>query len=206
MKYLFVFIIVLTSFKGENDLEVTQMTLGGNAAIQQTEEEACFGCGDCSIYCAIENTFTVTSSSSLTSEGKNSYQASNIDDYNLHTAWVEGVEGSGINEWVEFRFDPKNWQDSKLEIDGLFLYNGYRKSPKSWKENARIKQLKVSINGNDFKLLELHDAVNQQSISFEPIALSTLQTIRFTILEVYEGEKYQDTALSELRLSGKHHH
>lgn len=181
------------------------MNLGGNLMINNTEEEACFGCGDCSIYCVIENEFDIVSSSTLSSQNGNNYQAKNVDDYNLHSAWVEGFKGEGINEWVEFRFGDR-FKNYDVKINGLYLYNGYKKSKKTWKENARIKKLKITVNEKDFIILKLHDAVNQQSIQFSPIGLGQINTIRFTILEVYPGDKYDDTALSELRLQGIHHH
>ena len=46
-------------------------------------------------------------SSELNATNKNSYLGKNIIDFNTKTAWVEGVKGDGIGEWIEINY--KDW-------------------------------------------------------------------------------------------------
>lgn len=182
------------------------MRLSENDDFGTQEEETCFGCGDCSVYCAIENEFIIISSSHLPNQGNNTYTAENVDDYNLQKAWVEGAKGQGIGEWIEFRFEKDSFTGSDIKINGLYLFNGYRKSKSAWANNSRIKKLKVSVNNTDFLSLNIHDSYKFQSIEFDELKLAELHSIQFTILETFKGEKYDDVALSELKLRGIHHH
>lgn len=84
---------------------------------------------------------SVTASSSLKSQGGNSYRPSNMLDPNERTAWSEGVAGGGIGEWIEFTITEgfligPTWQIS----------NGYTKSKSSWEENSRIQKLRVIVD------------------------------------------------------------
>ena len=203
--YILIILIVL-GFGIQSPIKTVEMSLGGNSTIENTEDEKCFGCGDCSVYCAIENEFSVKSSSHLKSQGNNTYTASNLNDYNLQTAWIEGVEGTGSGEWIEYIFKEQNFANSTIKISGIYLYNGYRKNQNSWNENSRIKKLKISINGEDLLIAKLHNSVNQQSLEFKEIELRNIKNIRFTIMETYKGNRYSDTSISELKLVGIHHH
>lgn len=199
-------IFILTSLLPGDTIPVIKMNVGQYDELGNDDKELCFGCGDCSIYCAIENEYSITSSSELSGQGNSTYKADNIDDYNLKSAWIEGQKGYGIGEWVEYRFDKTDFSNSGLEINGLFLFNGYRKSLKSWEENSRIKKLKITINGEDFIELELQDTYKIQSCEFDSKSLGSIKTLRFEIIDTYPGTKYKDVGLSELRFKGIHHH
>ena len=91
--------------------------------------------------------------------------------------------------------------------------NGYVKSEKAWRENSRVKQLKLYINGVPTALLNLEDTRNEQIFEVEPIGnanrknLEELRTkpnwtLTFEITEVYKGEKYADTAITEIYFDG----
>ena len=199
-------IFILTLLLPGDTIPVIKMNVGQYDELGNDDKESCFGCGDCSIYCAIENEYSITSSSELSGQGNSTYKADNIDDYNLKSAWIEGQKDYGIGEWVEYRFDNTDFSNSDLEINGLFLFNGYRKSLKSWEENSRIKKLKITINGEDFIELELQDTYKIQSCEFDSRSLGSIKTLRFEIIETYPGMKFKDVALSELRFKGIHHH
>lgn len=203
--YLVLILFSINCFIQVDNIPNLKMKIG-NDKIGSHEEETCFGCGDCSVYCAIGNEFSFSSSSELSYQEDINYSIENIDDYNLKTAWIEGVEGYGIGEWFELKFDKMDFSTSDLEIDGLYLFNGYRKSETIWKNNSRIKKLKVKINDDDFVILELADSYSIQSVKWNSLKLKNIKTMRFEILEIYKGEKFKDTAISELKLQGNHHH
>ena len=140
----------------------------------------------------------VVASSELNSQGTATYRASNINDWNHETAWVEGVSGYGIGQWIEFQ---------NFEVEGTFtaiqILNGYVKSDKAWSENARVKRLKVYCNGKPICILELQDSRSLQSFNVNNLLGSVryIKSLRFEILEVYPGTKYQDTVIAEIVFS-----
>ena len=139
---------------------------------------------------------SVVASSYLSSQGSSSYRASNIKDGNHETAWVEGGNGYGIGEWIEF-------QDISADgtITGINILNGYVKSNKAWSENTRVKSLKVYYNDRPLCILELQNSRSLQYFGIDDLLegyTSHISKLRFEILEVYPGTKYQDTVISEL--------
>lgn len=139
-----------------------------------------------------KNVKKIQASSTLAPQGGNTYTVSNLNDGNLKTSWVEGVSGYGIGEWVEYSFG------AGTIINSITIANGYVKSQSSWENNSRVKKLKVYFNGIAFAILNLDDSRSIQSYNFlRGIGLEQRDwTLRFEILEVYKGKKFDDTALS----------
>ena len=163
------------------------------------------GYGDCSWYCGADGD-TLSASSFLKSNYKTiNYLPQNAHDLSYETAWVEGVEGYGIGESLTYSFPPRHPRITEIKI-----INGYVKSEKVWRENSRVKQLKLYINGVPTALLNLEDNRNQQSFTVKPIGNSDRNnlkekpwwTLKFEITEVYKGEKYEDTAITEIYFDG----
>jgi hypothetical protein len=135
----------------------------------------------------------VKASSTLAQQGKYKYTANNILDDNPTTAWVEGNVDYGIGEFLEF----KEWVP--MGTGEISMLNGYQSSKTAWENNSRVKKFKISINGKDVCILELGDVMGVQTFNLPANALKTLEgggILRFTILEVYPGLKYKDTAIS----------
>ena len=135
----------------------------------------------------------VVASSALSPQGSNTYRVNNLYDCNHETAWVEGVSGYGVGQWIEYqRIEVK-------EISSINILNGYVKSDKAWSENARVKRLGVTCNGKSLCILELQNSRSLQSFNIEYLLDKySVKTFRFEILEVYPGTKYQDTVISEI--------
>ena len=161
----------------------------------------------CSWYCG-GGLDTATASSALTASGQLTYTAGNSHDLSYKTAWVEGVPGYGIGEYLEYHFPPEN-----PRITDIIIVNGYVKSERAWKDNSRVKKLKMYLNGKPFAILNLADTREEQTFTFSPIGngdrddmekLSTLPwwTMKFEIMEVYKGDKYDDTAITEIYFNG----
>ena len=158
----------------------------------------------CSWYCG-GGLDTLSASSELKSNSSIKYVAKNAHDLNYKTAWVEGVEGDGIGESLTYHFPPENPRITKI-----IIVNGYVKSEKTWRENSRVKQLKMYLNEEAFAILNLADTRAEQSFSFEPIGNADREnlteqprwTMRFEIMDVYKGDKYADTAITEIYFDG----
>jgi hypothetical protein len=139
----------------------------------------------------------VTASSHLKSNHQTiNYAPENAHDFSLETAWIEGVKGYGTGEYIVYHF---SWEHSGAEITEIKIANGYVKTQKAYLENSRVKKLKLYINDQPAAILHLEDRRAVQIFDFEPMQPKTL---KFEILEVYKGDKYDDTAISEIFFDG----
>lgn len=138
----------------------------------------------------------IVASSTLKSQGSKNYRATNLRDWNHETAWVEGVKGHGIGQWIEYQ----GIDDEEEPIWAICILNGYVKSDKAWRENGRVKRLKVYCNGKPKCIFELQNSRSLQSFKVEGLFGSRVKTLRFEILDVYPGTKFQDTVISEILL------
>ncbi|MGM0579431.1 MAG: Hint domain-containing protein [Bacteroidota bacterium] len=161
----------------------------------------------CSWYCG-GGVKEVSASSYLKSQGSNSYQPINAHDLNYENAWVEGVQGYGIGEKLVYTLSGAN-----PRITDIIVVNGYVKSENSYKNNSRVKKLKVYLDNQPLATLNLKDTIANQWFSFEPIGTQDRAsfeemeklpdwTLTFEIVEVYKGEKYDDTVISEIYFNG----
>jgi hypothetical protein len=163
-----------------------------------------FGAG-CSLRCAVD--WVVTASSELPPQDGNTYLASNVDDIDPATAWVEGVEGWGIGESLTVSFIP--WEGSQVATSthGLTIQNGYAKSPEIWERNGRVHLLAIYLNEGLAFVAELQDTWLPQSVQWYEqgsLRLSNGDAITLEILSVYEGTMFEDTAISGLMFWGAH--
>lgn len=164
--------------------------------------------GGCSWYCGAGE-YTVTTSSELSSNTKIDYKAKNLTDFSYQTAWVEGKKGYGIGEYISFSFAPAHPRVTKI-----IFANGYVKSKKAWKDNSRVHKLKMYINEKPFAVIDLKDIYTKQIVElkkplgnskrdeFDKLKEKDNWEIKFEILSVYKGDKYDDTAISEIYFDG----
>ena len=121
-------------------------------------------------------------------EGDKKYGGSNLCNLTLSSPWVESSHGYGVGDYIVF------------EPNSSFLYflNGYVsfEKPYLYTANSRVKKIKISfIDDNNIqpKVVELNDTPNPQKISF---GFKTKGKIKMEILDIYPGEKYQDTCIN----------
>lgn len=135
---------------------------------------------------------TVCVSSLLDPQFGNRYGAGNLFDANPSSAWVEGVGGQGEGQAIVLVFDTPR-APSVLE-----LVNGYTKSDDIYYKNSRVRILEIASSAGEQFTLTLEDTQDWQSIRLP--AMKESAWVALTIRGVYPGSKYQDTAISELRL------
>jgi len=90
------------------------------------------------------------------------------------------------------------------EVNQIAIINGNAKTDELWKKNSRVKKLKLTIDDKVEYILELEDSKDLQlfDINYKNDSITKKLNLKFEILEVYSGEKYQDTCLTSLYLSG----
>ena len=159
--------------------------------------------GKCSWYCGGE-VQRVTASSHLKAQGRFNYLPKNAHDFTFDAVWAEGVEGQGIGEWLEYEFAgvcPR--------VTAVKILPGHVKTKTAWEANSRPKYIKVYYLGKPVCILDLQDERAMQYFDLEkfgPFGYHDSDKpswrLRFEILDVYPGTKYQDTVISELEFEG----
>ena len=146
-----------------------------------------------------ESPSNLSVSSFLNAQGRNSYVVDKLTDDDPTTAWIEGKTDYGIGEYIEFTAFPlSNWA----------ILNGYQKDNMSWENNSRVKKMRISIENKLAFDVVLEDKMGIQtfrlpeSIKIDPQKISTGTKIKMQILEVYEGKKFKDVAISEIFFIG----
>ena len=175
----------------------------------------------CSTWCGVADFEQTVEASSELASADGRYCAENVLIQNRDTAWVEGVDGSGIGESITYRqsctiLDSNEWktmspESSTPEYDGYLRYteicivNGYAKDQKTWKENGRIKRLIMYVEDKPYAYLELADTILPQYFTLPE---GDIQVLSGDIFEVYPGSVYEDTCLTGLvmEFSGRHAH
>jgi len=156
--------------------------------------------GGCSWYCG-GGPYKVSASSALKPSGNITYEAGNAHDFSFKSAWVEGVSGYGKGEYLEYLF-----QNRSPRVTDVNIYNGYLKSEAAWQKNSRVKRLKLFVNNSPYAILELQDTRALQTFKLnEPLGRSSDGkdlVLKFEIVEVYKGDVYDDTAITELFFDG----
>ena len=71
-------------------------------------------------------------------EGLGAYGGHNLFDKDNSTAWVEGVQGSGINEYVILGIGSEFPEQ-------MVLLNGYQKNKDLFSKNNRVKTIRISL-------------------------------------------------------------
>jgi hypothetical protein len=178
------------------------------SAVDETESDYWASIGDgCSWYCG-EGPKKVSASSYLKAQGTSTYEAKNAHDFNYKNAWVEGVAGYGIGEFLEYTFGA-----TASRVTDIKIANGFVKSEAAWANNSRVKKLKMYVNNKPYAILNLKDERALQTFKVEPLGnanredFEALQrkpdwTLTFEIMEVYKGLKYDDVVISELFFDG----
>jgi len=141
---------------------------------------------------------TIKATSELTEElgGKEiTYSASNLSNWELTTAWVEGVVGDGIGE----ELDVAVYNNHLVIVNGFF----YPKDLSVYKKNNRVKDILVAGFDDEDRMIfnkeyTIEDSPNLQTIAFPERA----GRIKIRILSVYKGNTYSDTAISGLFADG----
>ncbi len=161
----------------------------------------------CSWYCG-GGVDKQTASSELSPYNNINYSPGNAHDLSYKTAWIEGVPGYGIGQSLTYHFPPENPRITKV-----IVVNGYEKSKKAWSENSRVKTLKMYIDNKPYAILNLEDTRQEQEFTFDPIGNGDREdytklkngpawTMTFEIVDVYKGDKFNDTAITEIYFDG----
>jgi hypothetical protein len=115
--------------------------------------------------------------------------------YELTKPWVEGKPGYGVGEWIERSPDGNSSE--------ILFFNGFINPirPDLFYANSRVKEALVSCGQDSWTFL-LKDSPNPQILTLDDFISGDL-TFRFTINDVYMGEKYSDTCIAGIYFLGE---
>jgi len=131
---------------------------------------------------------TASASSVRLAVQANTYYAANAIDGKRSTAWIEGVDGPGLGEWIRFDFDRE------INLHRILIQPGYFKSPQIWAENNRIESLTVYFSDGSSRELTFANRMDSQKVDVGSVKT---RWVRFVIKSVYYGTD-PDTAISEV--------
>jgi hypothetical protein len=118
----------------------------------------------------------------------NTYYPANTIDGKRSTAWIEGVDGAGIGEWIRYDFDRE------ITLHRILFQPGYFKSPAIWAENNRLAAVTAQFSDGSSRRLSFDDRMESQKID---VGAVKTRWVRLVIESVYYGTD-PDTALSEV--------
>jgi hypothetical protein len=147
---------------------------------------------------------------------------------NRGTTWCEGVKGYGTGERVTMSIETRAGYNDVVSFGALLIVNGYAKDAATWKKNTRVKTLRLYVGGRAWCDLQLSDTIKPQIFSLpedlhivpaksgkvvSKAAASKEQShdgnrnpayktdLTFEIIEVYPGDKYDDTCITGIALN-----
>ncbi|HEX8653339.1 MAG TPA: discoidin domain-containing protein [Pyrinomonadaceae bacterium] len=131
---------------------------------------------------------TVTASSTRSPVRGNGYEAANVLDKNLGSAWLEGATGPGINEWIRCDFDRE------VKLRRILIAPGYFKSPLIWAKNNRLAAATFHFSDGSSREFRFPDRMEEQRLEVNGVRTAW---VRIVIKEVYFGTD-PDTAISQV--------
>lgn len=131
---------------------------------------------------------TASASSVRLAVQTNTYYASNAIDGKRSTAWIEGVDGPGLGEWIRFDFDRE------INLHRILIQPGYFKSQAIWAENNRLATITAQFSDGSARDLNFNDGMTSQKVDIGSVKT---RWVKFVIKSVYYGTD-PDTALSEV--------
>jgi|GEM_PF-1523920 len=136
----------------------------------------------------------VTASSVLPAADGNTYVPENATDGNRQTAWVEGIDGDGIGEWIQLSTPD----GSEYFISSITISPGYQKSDDIRTRNGEPTKVKMEIADGSYMDITLDPTKPDTTVTFNAVKTSS---VKLTIEEVKPGTKYSDTAITEVSVN-----
>lgn len=118
------------------------------------------------------------------------YIPANVLDNSFQTAWIEGVPGPGVGEWIRCNFERE------VKLNSVLMTPGYFKNTKIWRENNRLAAATVYFSDGSSRRFTFPDQMQQQRLNVGGIR--TL-FVRIVIEDYYPGSvDSEDTPISQI--------
>ena len=191
------------AFVGENTLQIDYEMLedydgggsitvnAGTGAVLSTEAGAASAVEPVPAAAAGAPTSATLSASSTLQEAGHDHSPRLAMDGSTSTAWVEGISGEGVGEWLRLDFGGDH------TISGIQIWSGYQKTEALFYKNSRPRVIRIAYSdGRKFEAT-LNDQMGMQTIQLS--APVTTSSIMITIVSTYPGTTYSDVCISEVQ-------
>lgn len=131
------------------------------------------------------------SSSEPPSENDN-YDVVNVADGKAAKAWFEGVDGSGLNEWVLADLG------AETSVTSVTIWAGWWFSKSQWGHYNRPKNVVLEFSDGSTHEATLTDAYVPQVIELPAPKKTT--SVKVRIKSIYTSDAFNDTAISEIQI------
>lgn len=147
-------------------------------------------------YSSVKN---VTASSQLKEETigniTHNYSPSKVIDNDLSTCWCEGKDDYGVDEELTIELD------NTYSLNEITLWNGLCTSEDLYRKNSRVRRIVLTFSdGNSFEYECKDGWDNRKNVIVLSEKIET-SFITIKIIDIYEGEKYKDTCISEISVT-----
>ncbi|HLY44850.1 MAG TPA: TIR domain-containing protein [Stellaceae bacterium] len=123
--------------------------------------------------------------------GHSTFDVSNLFDDNLATAWAKARREPGYG-WILVDFFNERL------VTAISIANGYQKNEVVFRENDRVRRIRLLSSSGDTAVLNIADRAGPQRIPLEhPIHAVWVQ---ITIEDVFPSGREPDVAISELHI------
>lgn len=122
------------------------------------------------------------------------FSGANTIDAKVGSAWCEGEAAAGLGEWIEYRFD------GEVTLNRIELYNGNWYSREYYDRHNRIKLVQIKYSNGTTERWEVPDKMERQVLTLK--APVKTRSVRFVLKEVFPGNTFNDTYLSEMLFFG----
>lgn len=128
--------------------------------------------------------------SSTRSGDKVTHDVMNLLDGDKMTNWTEDAYGNGVGEYIHFDFTDT------VQLNSIRIRGGNRRDHLHYAANSRPARITMTFSDGSSESFTMHDVYESQVLTLsKPVMTSSLQ---ITIDSVYAGNKYQDTAISDV--------
>ena len=134
-----------------------------------------------------------TASSTVSQEGYDN-SVNSMFDGDVVTSWQEGADGDGINEFVNLKLDRE------YQVKYITLNLGNWRDQQRYEENNVPKSLTIWLDEKSFRVEFPHE---REQFCLEFSQECPASEIYVRIDEVYEGDLWDDTCISEIGIYGK---
>jgi hypothetical protein len=133
---------------------------------------------------------TATASSTRAPLKALSYTPANALDNSLLTAWIEGIPGAGVGEWIRCEFDRE------VKLNSVVMTPGYFKTASLWKQNNRMAAATLYFSDGSSLRFTFPDRMQMQTLDTGGIRT---RFVRLVIDDFYPGSTdSEDTPISEM--------
>ncbi|MCR5322049.1 MAG: hypothetical protein K6E85_02020 [Lachnospiraceae bacterium] len=144
-----------------------------------------------------------TEATSYLTTSKGSWPASNTVDGDTDTCWQDGVNGNGVNEKLTYYLEKPAY------IVGMSMVNGRVSSESKYWANGRIAEVTVAFYLGEEKVGTIKNFAISDAFSTTPVEYKFCDElmenayycdqIRVKVTGVYDGSKYEDLCLTEIK-------